>query len=180
METQGVSIQKQLQRDCREFIAWADSLSNEQFIAQSNGKWSVAEVMQHLYLSARPVARLQAGPRDVLRQWGKPETPSRSYREITSAYKNVLSRGVKAPASMSPRPEDLAVGREDVVKRFEAMYDALINAVESWPIPELDDYCIPHPVLGKLSVREMLYFTSVHTQHHLHSLQTGMAHQRSI
>lgn len=167
MQAQEISIQDRLREDCQEFIKWADTLSDEQFTEQLGGKWSVAEVMQHLYLSARPVARLLAGPRDVLNQWGKPETPIRGYDEIASTYKNVLSTGVKAPASMSPRPEDIQIERRDMVKRFEGVYDVLIRAVDEWTTYELDDYCIPHPVLGKLSVREMLYFTSIHTQHHL-------------
>ncbi|MCX6217409.1 DinB family protein [Spirosoma sp.] len=172
MEAQGINIQDQLREDYAAFIEWANSLSEERFMAQVDGKWSVAEVMQHLYLSARPVARLLAGPRDVLNQWGMPETPPREYDEVASRYKRVLSTGVKAPASMSPRLEDVQIGRSDMVKRFEGVYDDLIRAVEVWPTQELDDYCIPHPVLGKLSVREMLYFTSIHTQHHLGLLKS--------
>ncbi|GAB3043591.1 DinB family protein [Spirosoma pulveris] len=140
-------------------------------MAQANGKWSVAEVMQHLYLSARPVARLLAGPRDVFRQWGKPETSPKGYDEVALRYKTILRTGVKAPGSMSPRLEDVQIGRRDMVKRFEGIYIDLIRAAESWSTHEQDDYCIPHPVLGKLSVREMLYFTSIHTQHHLEFLK---------
>ncbi|WP_425290975.1 DinB family protein [Spirosoma linguale] len=167
MKAQEINIQNQLRGDCAAFIKWADTLSDERFMAQVDRKWSVAEVMQHLYLSARPVARLLVGPRDVLNQWGKPEVPVRGYDEVAQAYKNILATGVKAPAGMSPRPEDTQIGRSDMVKRFEGIYDDLISAVEVWPLHELDEYCIPHPVLGKLSVREMLYFTSIHTQHHL-------------
>jgi hypothetical protein len=176
MEVQKISIQDQLREDYQEFILWTDSIADEQFWTQPSGKWSVGEVMQHLFLSARPVARLLAGPRDVLGPWGRPDSPPRGYDEITLVYKSVLATGVKAPAGMLPRPEDTAVGRSDMVTRFKAIYDALINAVASWSIHELDDYCIPHPVLGKLSVREMLYFTSIHTQHHLALLHAEMAH----
>ena len=31
---------------------------------------------------------------------------------------------------------------------------------------QLDTYILPHPVIGKLSIREMLYFTHLHTVHH--------------
>ncbi|GAB2560128.1 DinB family protein [Spirosoma aerophilum] len=175
MKAQEISILDQLRRDCREFTEWSDTRSNEQFMTQVNGKWSVAEVMQHLFLSARPVARLLAGPHDVLKQWGRSETRPRGYDEVASAYKRVLGTGVKAPASMSPRPEDIQIGRSEMAKRFENVYDDLINAGASWSSEELDTYCIPHPVLGKLSVREMLYFTSIHTQHHLRLLQMEMA-----
>ncbi|RZL03090.1 MAG: DinB family protein [Pedobacter sp.] len=49
--------------------------------------------------------------------------------------------------------------------------DVLMDAVKNWSTDELDEYCIPHPVLGKLTVREMIYFTSIHTEHHRQLLQ---------
>ena len=170
MEQTQVSLQDQLLTDCRAFVDWTDGLSDEQFITQINGKWSVAEVMQHLYLSARPAARLMAGPREVLTQWGQPETPSRSYSEIASAYQGILATGIKAPDSMSPRADDMQADRSDVTERFTGIYEALVSASETWSAQELDAYCIPHPVLGRLTVREMLYFVSIHTQHHLRLL----------
>ena len=126
--------------------------------------------MQHLYLSARPVARLMGGPRDVFDQWGKPTAPSRTYDELATAYEQILTTGVKAPANMSARSEDRQEGRSIIMARFTAVYDQLIEAVGHWTEEELDNYCMPNPALGKLTVREMIYFTSIHTQHHLRLL----------
>lgn len=161
--------------DCHAFTTWTEGLSDEQFDAQIGGKWSVAEVMQHLFLSARPVARLLAGPREVLNQWGRADSQIKTYAEIARAYQQVLGTGVKAPASMSPQAEDVQIGRSKLIERFERVYDDLAGAVANWSAHELDEYCIPHPVLGKLSVREMLYFTSIHTQHHLRLLKQGLS-----
>jgi hypothetical protein len=37
---------------------------------------------------------------------------------------------------------------------------------------QLDEYVLPHPILGKLTIREMLYFTIYHaTHHHLATLK---------
>jgi len=36
-----------------------------------------------------------------------------------------------------------------------------------WSELQMDRIRLPHPVLGKLSVREMLFFTLYHNQHHL-------------
>lgn len=162
-----MTTQQQLSTDCQAFISVADSVSDEQFQKQADDKWTMAEVMQHLYLSARPVARLMIGPREVLMQWGKANAPSRTYTELASAYAEILGTGVKAPATMSPRPEDMQAGKNEIVQRFAGIYQALINAIETWSEQELNTYRIPHPVLGKLTVQEMLLFTSIHTQHHL-------------
>lgn len=147
-------------------------LSEAQFTRYLSNKWSVAEVMQHLYLSARPVARLMAGPREVFLQWGIAEAPSRTYDEIASQYAKVLTTGAKAPSSMSPRPEDMQVSKQVVMDRFTGVYQTLVDTLAQWTDQELDAYSIPHPALGKLTVREMLYFTSLHTRHHLERLPT--------
>ena len=31
---------------------------------------------------------------------------------------------------------------------------------------DLDNYILPHPLIGKTTIREMLYFTIYHVQHH--------------
>lgn len=159
-----------LSNDCQAFIEVANALSEEQFTRQIGEKWSVAEVMQHLYLSARPVVRLMTGPRDVLLQWGKPEWPSRTYEVIDATYQKVLSMGVKAPPTMTPRTEDMLANKNTIMERFTSVYTALTAAIGSWSDQELDEYVIPHPALGKLTVREMLHFTSAHTRHHLRLL----------
>ncbi|MFD2574432.1 DinB family protein [Spirosoma soli] len=161
------SIKSRLLSDCHQFVDTANSYSQQQFNHNPAGKWSVADVTQHLYLSARPVVRLMTGPRGVLTQWGEPDGPSRSYAVIESLYRTVLNTGVKAPASMSPRPDDLNVGQADVLERFSNEYYTLAQATKSWSEQELDSYVMPHPALGKLTVREMLSFVSIHTQHHL-------------
>lgn len=148
------------------FVRLAEACSEAQFTERPNGKWSVAEAMQHLYLSARPVPRLMSGPRDVLRQWGVPDVPPRSFAEIADAYQQVFAKGVKAPAAVSPRPEDMAVDKATVLARYSDTYQALTDALTGWSDPERDQYVMLHPVLGKLSVREMIYFTSIHTAHH--------------
>ncbi len=43
----------------------------------------------------------------------------------------------------------------------------LAQGIERWSDAQLDRRCLPHPLLGKLSVREMLFFTLYHNLHHV-------------
>jgi hypothetical protein len=155
----------------RTFVNFANGLLEAQFSQQANGKWSVADTMQHLFLSARPVARLMAGPRDAFRQWGYSNGSSRSYDEIADLYRRTLATGLKAPAALSPRSDDMQADRAVVVARFTDVYESLATAAGSWSADELDRYVMPHPALGIVTVREMLDFTDIHTQHHLSIVQ---------
>ena len=42
----------------------------------------------------------------------------------------------------------------------------MVAAAEKWDEKELDEYYLPHPILGKLTVREILFFTIYHNLRH--------------
>jgi len=43
---------------------------------------------------------------------------------------------------------------------------ALARRIDRFSETQLDQLILPHPLLGKLTLREMLYFTIYHVQHH--------------
>lgn len=160
-------LQKLMIREAHDFGGFAAPLSEADFAHQPNGRWSVGDTVQHLFLSARPVVRLLAGPRDVLAQWGEVQGPARTYEEVEVMYRQVLGKGVKAPANLSPRSEDVPADKETMLAWLTDTYLALADQLANWSEEELDRYQIPHPALGLISVRDMLYFVSIHTQHHI-------------
>ncbi|MGF7214989.1 hypothetical protein GGR92_001129 [Spirosoma lacussanchae] len=158
------------------YQAFADQISHyseAMFREKPSGKWSVAEVVQHLYLSARPVARLVAGPREVLLAWGLAEKPSRGYAQLAADYEKALESGVKAPDGMVPRLADTLISRAELMERILTMYQSVAAGVSDWSSADLDRYQLPHPALGKLTVREMIDFISIHTEHHQRLLPAG-------
>jgi hypothetical protein len=44
--------------------------------------------------------------------------------------------------------------------------DQLARRVNRFSESELDQLLLPHPLLGKLTLREMVYFTIYHAHHH--------------
>jgi hypothetical protein len=42
----------------------------------------------------------------------------------------------------------------------------LSEKLDKFTEEELDKYILPHPLLGKLTIREMMYFTIYHVLHH--------------
>jgi len=42
----------------------------------------------------------------------------------------------------------------------------LCARVRKYNEQQLDSYILPHPLIGKLTLREMLYFTLYHAEHH--------------
>jgi DinB superfamily len=128
--------------------------------------WSIAENVQHLVQSAAPVVRLLNAPREVLlERFDKAAAPSRSYEEVVQAYKTVLATGVKASGNFLPQIAE-GINQEMLQNSFAQTNASLVESIDKWNEADLDEYVIPHPVLGPLTVREMLYFTAYHNQHH--------------
>jgi DNA-directed RNA polymerase subunit L len=53
-----------------------------------------------------------------------------------------------------------------LLERLSRANLALLSALEKWQEVEFDRYQLPHPILGKLTMREMLFFTIYHTLRH--------------
>ena len=53
------------------------------------------------------------------------------------------------------------------IQNLQKAQDNLSQAIKKWKDTDLDQYYIIHPILGRLTVREMLFFTIYHTEHHL-------------
>jgi hypothetical protein len=51
----------------------------------------------------------------------------------------------------------------------------MISLIEKTKEEDLDIYLIPHPIIGKITLREFLYFTIYHIEHHLNSMRNIVA-----
>lgn len=63
-------------------------------------------------------------------------------------------------------PADVAGWQRDLIYQCQAEIAALAVAVEPWTEMNLNCCQLPHPLLGKLTVKEMLFFTLYHYEYH--------------
>lgn len=140
------------------------------FWSRHDGQWSPADNVHHLMISTAPVTRALHMPRLLLCAcFGVSRRPSRSWDALRSAYRDGLAAGAKAGRYAPPRgavPVEAAPGQRRLVLQCEGTVLGLENAIEPWREEDLDRYWLPHPVLGWVTVREMLMFTLFHFDHH--------------
>jgi hypothetical protein len=58
-----------------------------------------------------------------------------------------------------------------VIEGYRKAVTALIDVVAGWDEGPLDTVAFPHPVLGWLPVRDMLFFMLYHDLHHLNGMR---------
>lgn len=96
---------------------------------------------------------------------------SRSLTALRADYRERLQQtgataGRFAP-SPKPTPDDLEAWQREVLGSWRGAVSGLAAKIPAWSEAALDRYQLPHPLLGKLTVREMLFFTVYHNAHHL-------------
>lgn len=162
-------IIKQLQLVSEEFTNFTSRIDSVQFFHQPKEKWSIAQNVNHLTISADTTRLAFILPKFIVTLYaGKPNRPSRSYDELVNKYKMKLQQGGRASGRFIPKIISPKTGKENLLHSFTSSMTKLSNAIEKkWTDPLLDQYIAPHPLLGKITIRELCYFTIYHTQHHL-------------
>jgi len=152
------------------FITRLQHMHEVQAHMSAPGKWSPAQQGEHLVKSVRPVAMALGLPRFILPLlFGKANRPSRSYDELVAKYKGKLADGGRAS---SPYIPGVATRVRTTCRRLDKTVRRLNRRVERFSELQLDTLVLPHPLMGKLTLREMLYFTAYHAQHHRESVNS--------
>lgn len=131
--------------------------------------WSPAEHTLHLITSVNAVAKALTYPRWLLRlRFGK-SSGSGSYAELVASYQSRLAAGGRAFGRWVPPsevPADPDAGKALLLARRQRAEQRLMDGLGGWSEKDLDRLCLPHPLIGKITVREMLFFTRYHNLHH--------------
>lgn len=165
-------IQRLLKENHVRFLNNVTTLSDSDFLYSNNGKWTAGQQLEHVVKSVRPVVLAFRLPAFLLKViFGKANRPSKDYNALVEKYKQKLAAGGKASAPFIPTPVAVA-DKEKLSKRLHSLIETLVKQVDSYSEEKLDQLILPHPLLGKLTFREMLYFTIYHVEHHeKHTLQ---------
>lgn len=162
-----------LQTICDVLAGKISALSEEKFSEERGTMWSRADYVKHLILANKPFAKGLTLPREQLKQmFGTPDDGSMSYEALVDKYDSKLATGVGAEDNPPVVPVNYRFpdGVTDVkTYLLETLVDAnnrIVTALENWTDDELDNYQLPHPAVGMLTMREMLFFTVHHNDAH--------------
>jgi DinB superfamily len=149
------------------------SLTPNELVLRVESAWTAAEQLAHLNSAVSAVARGFAVPRFILRiRYSRSRSAGRSYSSLRDDYRARLAAGGRASGPFVPNRDDLSTSqsearRHDLLARWRRVNGRLQKALESWDEEDLNTIRLPHPLLGKITAREMIYFTLYHAKHHV-------------
>jgi hypothetical protein len=162
-------ITREIRTSKDDLLDFCSSVTDALFFFQPAEKWSVAQNVKHLIISTNKTKLVYSLPKFITRRMvGRPNRQSKTYSELVDKYKTKLQKGGRASGPFIPKIVSADYGKERMLNEFADSIKRLSNCIEKkWTDPQLDKYIAPHPLLGKITLRELGYFTIHHIQHHL-------------
>ncbi|TYR79159.1 DinB family protein [Priestia megaterium] len=146
----------------KEVLASVQSLSYEQLNKNvADDKWSVMQVLEHLYLMERFIVKVMA---DQLQNGENCPVDEKPFHLAVDR-----SRKVPAPPQVSPSHEKQSL--EQITKKLKQSREALNQVNERVSEEELRQKSFPHPVLGLMDLKQWIEFIGYHEKRHLAQIE---------
>ncbi|MCI5058573.1 MAG: DinB family protein [Flavobacteriales bacterium] len=160
-------IKSLLEGAYKQLIGFVDNADEEYLAFGPEEKWTVSQHLEHLRKSASMLNKGLSMPGMVLKpMFGTANRPSKTNEQLRTRYDEKVAVATGAPpADSQPRPHS-EMNIERLISGIKKEYDKLFEHLEKWSEEDLDKYILPHPLLGKCTLREMYYFTAYHTELH--------------
>jgi hypothetical protein len=147
------------------------------FFSHSLGGWSVGENFSHLTFTTNMLALGFKIPKIFFRiLYGKPLEES-TFLECKSTFFDKLKipqdAGIYAPA-IENSPRDPSHKIIILIREWNNACINLVSSLEMITETELSDYRIQHPLMGRVSFREICFLHILHILHHTSKIETKL------
>lgn len=160
----------ELKQSFNELLETAGKVPEESYNLPKDNKWSTGENIQHLVTSTKMTRLPFSLPKPFVRLlYGKPNRASKTFDGLVHKYQTKLQEGGKASGPYVPKKR--VYRKDELHQKLKTEGDKLVSAIEKTKEEHLDEYVIAHPLLGKISLRELCYFTIYHNQHHCETIR---------
>jgi hypothetical protein len=150
---------------------YVKQLSKEQFNFAPPDKWNAGQQLDHLIRSIKPLNLAYALPVTLLKlRFGITNRPSKTYHGLVDKYESKLALGGRASGRFIPTLVAYE-SKDKLCVKYQNEKEKLNKKISRIDEEVLDKYILPHPLLGMLTLREMLYFTIHHNHHHLNLMR---------
>lgn len=146
-------------------------VSTSDWTTAREGKWSIAQIVEHLAIAFDLVATgFAALPEDNSKE--REATPAQAVLRHTLLGSGDLPEGMRAPDISHPSDDP---DPELVVARFRMGIEQTRTLVEDWSEERQVSTFLRHPILGDLNLPEWVRFHFVHCTLHARQIEKRLA-----
>lgn len=159
-----------LQDSNRHVQDWFSAIPVSDYFTRHGEVWSASDNVDHVIKAIKPIVKAMKLPHLALQtMFGKAQHTSRTFEEVCKIYQEEISKGAKASGRFLPEDTPVEIteqAKTEQIQKASKVIEELITACETWEEDVLDQYQLPHPIIGNLTMREMLFFTIHHNLRH--------------
>ncbi len=156
----------------KELVDYINSLSDDQFI-YSNGKWTAGQQLSHINLCLQPISQALASKEYIIQKFGEIDRDAMDYDQVIINYKSALEKGGKAPDRFVPEMVSV-IDRNKLTTELTALLLKIKTQLSDYTDQELNTLILPHPLLGNMTIRELIYLMTHHATHHLRQTEHNL------
>ena len=135
------------------------------------GAWSALDILDHLSLVERSVARLLARSVERARQLGPERSTDSVLHSLDALPVRTASRPVQGPPATRPRD---GLTLSDTVAALGVTRAQLLEAVAALDGLALEGIRFPHPLLGELDLYQWILFVGQHEERHTKQIRRAL------
>jgi len=137
-------------------------------------KWNTGEHIVHLIQSENALNKALWLPKFYLKyKFGTNNRDNRTYNQIVKKYQDKLTANPGVVANISKNmPPITLTNKNSYISKLDKEKKILIKKFQKWNESDLDTYLLPHPLMGRMTVREIIIWTAYHTEHHYNILKS--------
>ena len=151
-----------------ELISWLENQPDDSWTLGPENKWTTGQQALHLLQSIKPLNNALNMPKFLLRfKFWKANRPVRNYNAIVQRYQERLEgvKGKTFKGSQNMKVPTLSE-KEFILNRLQTEQKKLQYKTKKISDKNLDTLILPHPLMGKMPIREIIMWTAHHVEHH--------------
>lgn len=162
-----------LEQKHQEIFDWLDNQPDENWEKGPSDKWTTGQHILHLVKSLQMLNKALSYPKFILKyKFGLCNRAARDYATVAKKYQEKLNiskdRAREFNKSLqTPKLKD----KKRLLTRLQILQKKLQYKTKKISDKNLDTLIVPHPLMGKMTLREIIMWTAHHTEHHLQTLQ---------
>ncbi len=154
-------------------LNWLEQQEEDKWEVGPENKWTTGQQVLHLLQSVKTLNNALSLPKFILKfKFGKSNREVRDYDTVANRYnerlKDVQGRTFGPSQNMKvPKIKE----KSYLIDRLQTENKKLQYKTDKWTDKQLDNYILPHPLMGKMPVREIIMWTAYHVEHHTNTLK---------
>lgn len=161
-----------LEEKHQNLINWLEEQDSELWETGPEGKWTTGQQTLHLLQSIKPLNTAMSLPKFILKfKFGKANRTVRDFDVVKNRYLERLeeAKGITFKGSQNMKVPSIKE-KQYILNRLQVESKKLQHKTKKWKDKDLDNIVLPHPLMGKMPVRELLMWTAYHVEHHTNTL----------